>query len=449
MTEPPHQMSIGMNILGLGGHTAAWRVGESPSRSLVDYEYFCNIARICERGKLDGIFLADGPALQGDIAHQPAGRLEPTLLLAAVALATRYIGVIPTISSSYNDPFNIARRIGSLDHLSGGRAAWNVVTNAGDAAAQNFGLAGAPLHVDRYDRADEFVEIVFKLWDSWEDDAIIDDPARGVFADPAKVHAINHEGKHFKVRGPLNLPRSPQGRPVTVQAGSSEGGKALGSRHADVIFTTQTTLEDAIAFRKEMKTRAAVWGRNPEHLKLMPGLSTVIGSTEEEANRRCDELDAYQGDDGLASQVAQRIGIPVRDLDIDAPFPFDRLGPVADYEKGSQGFFEAQVNLARREGLSVRQLAKRIRSGHRLIVGTPEQVADTMAEWFLAGAADGFNLMPDMFPSGCEIVVDEVAPILRRRGLFRTDYTGPTLRDHLGLPHPDSQYATIAEPRRA
>ena len=445
----PRQMSIGMNILGLGGHAAAWRVGESPSRALLDYEYFCNIARISERGKLDGIFLADGPALQGDIARQPAGRLEPTLLLTAVALATKHIGVIPTISSTYNSPFNIARRIASLDLLSGGRAAWNVVTNAGDAAAQNFGLGGAPLHVDRYARAAEFVDVVFKLWDSWEDDAIIDDQPRGVFADPSKVHEIDHVGDHFQVRGPLNLPRTPQGRPVTVQAGSSEGGKALGSRYADVIFTTQTTIEDGLAFSREMKARAARWGRNPAHLKIMPGISTVIGSTEAEANARCDELDAYQGDTGLASQVAQRLGIPVSELDLDAQLPWDRIGPASEHEKGSHGFFEAQVNLARREGLTVRQLSKRIRSGHRLIVGSPEQVADTMTEWFLAGAADGFNIMPDMFPSGCEIFVDEVVPLLQRRGVFRTDYAGPTLRDHLGLPYPESQYATAPQSRRA
>lgn len=445
----PRQMSIGMNILGLGGHAAAWRVGESPSRALLDYNYFCNIARISERGKLDGIFLADGPALQGDIARQPAGRLEPTLLLTAVALATTHIGVIPTISSTYNSPFNIARRIASLDHLSGGRAAWNVVTNAGDAAAQNFGLGGAPLHVDRYARAAEFVDVVFKLWDSWEDDAIIDDQPRGVFAHADKVHEIAHAGDHFQVRGPLNLPRSPQGRPVTVQAGSSEGGKALGSRFADVIFTTQTTIEDGLAFAGEMKARAARWGRNPAHLKIMPGISTVIGSTEAEANARCDELDSYQGDTGLASQVAQRLGIPVAELDLDAELPWDRIGPSSEHEKGSHGFFEAQVNLARRECLTVRQLSKRIRSGHRLIVGTPEQVADTMTEWFQAGAADGFNIMPDMFPSGCEIFVDQVVPLLQRRGVFRTDYAGPTLRDHLGLPYPESQYATVPQSRRA
>lgn len=442
MSKSPRQMSIGMNILGHGGHAAAWRLGEVDPRACMDVGYYQNIARISERGTLDAIFLADGPALGGDVESQPAGRLEPTVLLSAVALATTHIGVIATCSSSYNSPFNLARRLQSMDHISGGRAAWNVVTNAGDAAAQNFGLAGAPIHADRYGRADEFVDVVFKLWDSWEDDAIVADRENGRFADPAKVHRIDHEGAHFRVSGPLNVSRSPQGRPVVVQAGSSEGGKALGSRWADAIFTTQTTLPDGIAFYDEMKARARGWGRNPEHLKIMPGLSTVIGSTEEEAQRRCDALDAFQGESGLAGQIAQRIGVPVSDLDLDAPLPFEKLGNVVDYERGSHGFFEAQVNLARRENLTVRQLSRRIRSGHRLVVGSPEQVADTLEEWFRAGAADGFNLMPDMFPSGAEIFVDEVVPILRKRGLFRHEYTGTTLRHHLGLPHPDNRYAS-------
>lgn len=440
-TSSRRQMSLGMNILGLGGHSAAWRIGEAPWSALQDVKYFQHIAQVSERGALDAIFLADGPALGGSVARQPAGRMEPTVLLTAVALATERIGVISTASTTYNEPFNLARRIGSMDFISNGRAAWNAVTNAGDAAAQNFGHAEAPLHVDRYERAAEFVEIVQKLWDSWEDDAIIGDHVSGRYAHDDKVHAIDFVGKHFRVKGPLNLPRSPQGRPVVVQAGGSVGGKALGSRYADAIFCTQTTLEDGIAFYDEMKGRAQAWGRNPDHLKIMPGLSTVIGSTEEEAHRRCDRLDEYQGPDGSLAQVAQRIGIPVKELDLDAPLPWHRLGDLTPPEKGSHGFFEAQIKLAKRENLTVRQLSKRIRSGHRLVVGGPEQIADTLTEWFLAGAGDGFNLMPDYFPSGAELFVDHVVPLLRKRGVFRHEYTGKTLRDHLGLPRPESQYA--------
>jgi FMN-dependent oxidoreductase (nitrilotriacetate monooxygenase family) len=434
------QMSIGMNILGFGAHSAAWRVGEVPPNAHLDVEYFRNIARISERGTLDAIFLADGPALGGDVSRQPAGRLEPTVLLTAVALATQHIGVIATASSSYNEPFNLARRIASVDHISGGRAAWNIVTNAGDAAAQNFGLVGAPVHADRYARAEEFVEVALKLWDSWEDGAIRADAATGRYADPSKVHEINHVGRHFSVKGPLNVSRSPQGRPVLVQAGSSEGGKALGSRYADAIFTTQTTLADGQAFYAEMKGRAQKWGRNPDHLKIMPGLSTVIGSTEAEAQARFDHLNAFLGEGGLIRQVAQRVGIPVEELDLDAELPWHRIGPVNEFERGSHGFLEAQINLARREKLTVRELSRRILVGHRLLVGTPEQVADSLEHWFRAGAADGFNIMPDMFPSGVEIFVDEVVPLLRRKGVFRHEYSGSTLREHLGLPYPASQY---------
>jgi FMN-dependent oxidoreductase (nitrilotriacetate monooxygenase family) len=435
------QMSIGMNILGLGGHAAAWRMAEVPPRAISDPAYYVNVAQISERGTLDAVFLADGPALAGNVAKNPAGRLEPTILLTAVALATSHIGVIATASSTYNEPYNLARRLASIDVVSGGRAAWNLVTNAGDAAAQNFGLSGAPLHVDRYARAAEFADIVIKLWDSWEDDAILADPGRGVFADPAKVHAINHNGAYFQVAGPLNVSRSPQGRPVIFQAGGSEGGKSVGARYADAIFTTQTTLEAGRDFYAEMRGRARAYGRNPDQLKIMPGISTVIGSTEAEAIARCDALDAYEGEAGLLAQIAARVGIPVSDLDPDAPLPWAKLGDLTPPESGSHGFFEAQVKLAQAENLTVRQLSRRIRSGHRLVVGAPEQIADTMEEWFHAGAADGFNLMPDMFPSGAQIFVDEVVPILRRRGIFRTEYTGTTLRHHLGLEKPVSQYA--------
>jgi FMN-dependent oxidoreductase (nitrilotriacetate monooxygenase family) len=444
MSKPARQMSIGMNILGLGGHQAAWRVGEVSPTAHLTVDYYTSIAKISERGTLDAIFLADGPALQETVGTNPAGRLEPTIILTGIALATTHIGVIATCSTTYNDPFNLARRLASLDHVSGGRAAWNIVTNAGDLAAQNFGLAGAPLHVDRYDRAEEFLEASARLWDSWEDDAIIADRVAGRFADAQKVHRVDHDGAHFQIRGPLNVPRSPQGRPVLFQAGSSEGGKALGARWADAIFTTQTTLEDGITFYREMKGRARGYGRDPDQIKIMPGLSTVIGSTEEEARRRCDELDSYLGEDGLLAQIAARLGVPVATLDPDVELPWDRIGPSSTFERGSVGFLEAQLNLARRERLTARQLSRRIRSGHRLVVGAPEQIADTLEEWFLAGAADGFNLMPDMFPSGAEIFVDEVVPELRRRGLFRHEYAGTTLRDHLGLRRPESLYAAPA-----
>lgn len=439
MTRRPQQMSIGMNILGLGGHAAARQYGEVPATATTDLEYYTNIARISERGCLDAVFLADGPAFQGDPA-QPTGKLDPIVLLTAVAAATERIGVIATASTSYNHPYNLARRISSLDHVSGGRAAWNAVTTAGDAAARNFGQEGAAFHSDRYRRADEFVQVVTKLWGSWAPDAV--ERADGT---QDLVHPVEHRGEFFSVEGAGTLPLTPQGRPVIVQAGGSEGGRNLGAKHADAIFTTQTTLEDGVAFARDMKARATGFGRNPDHLKIMPGLSTVIGSTEEEAHRKADELDSHLSLDQELSLIASRLGIEVGELDLDKPLPWERFPEPTDAVRTSHGFVEAQLNLARRENLTPRQLTKRIRSGHRLAVGTPEQIAATLTEWFQAGAGDGFNIMPDTFPSGAEIFVDHVVPELRRHGVFRHEYESTTLRGHLGLPAV-STAASSAEP---
>lgn len=428
MTDQQRQMSIGMNILGLGGHAAARQYGEVPATATTDVEYFTNIAKISERGTLDAIFLADGPAFQGD-PTRPVGKLDPIVLLTAVAAATERIGVIATASTSYNHPYNLARRIATLDHVSGGRGAWNAVTTAGDAPAKNFGQDGAAFHSERYRRADEFLDIVTKLWGSWDPGAV--ESADGT---TQVVHPIQRKGEFFSVEGAGSLPRTPQGRPVIVQAGASEGGRQLGSKHADAIFTTQTTLEDGIAFSKEMKQRAADFGRNPDHLKIMPGLSTVIGSTEEEAHRKADELDSYLSLDQELQQISQRLGTDARELDLDKPLPWDKFPEPSDKVRSSHGFLEAQLNLARRENLTPRQLTKRIRSGHRLAIGAPEQIAETLTEWFLAGAGDGFNIMPDTFPSGAEIFADHVVPELRKRGVFRYEYEGATLREHLRLP---------------
>ncbi|WP_345752773.1 LLM class flavin-dependent oxidoreductase [Microbacterium rhizophilus] len=432
MSDAPRQMSIGMNILGLGGHAAAAHLHEVPPTATTDVGYFVEIAKISERGAIDGVFLADGPAYQGGRAS--GGKLDPIVLLTAVAAATERIGVVATVSTSYNHPYNVARRIASLDHISGGRAGFNAVTTAGDAAARNFGQDGAAFHSDRYRRADEFLEVVTKLWESWGPDATRLGEDGLIDRAPDAVRPIAHEGEFFSVEGAGTLPRTPQGKPVILQAGASEGGRNLGARHADAIFTAQTTLEDAILFARDMKARAAGFGRDPEHLKILPGLSTVIGSTSEEAQRRWDELDSHLSFDQEFAQISQRLGIDVRELDLDKPLPWESFPPPSDAVRSSHGFLEAQLNLARRENLTPRQLTKRIRSGHRLAVGTPEQIADTLERWFRAGAGDGFNIMPDAFPSGAAIFVDHVIPELRRRGLFRHEYTGTTLRHHLGLP---------------
>ncbi|UOE43351.1 NtaA/DmoA family FMN-dependent monooxygenase [Agromyces larvae] len=433
--DRPRSMSLGMNILGLGGHAAAAHLHEVPPTATTDVDYFVNIAKISERGALDGIFLADGPAYQGGRAG--GGKLDPIVLLTAVAAATERIGVIATASTSYNHPYNLARRIASLDHISRGRAGWNAVTTAGDAAARNFGQDGAAFHSDRYRRADEFIDVVTKAWGSWAPDATRLGPDGLIDRRPDAVQPIGHTGEFFSVEGAGTLPRTPQGRPVIVQAGASEGGKNLGARWADAIFTAQTTLEDGIAFARDIRARAAAFGRNPNHVRILPGLSTVIGSTEEEAQRRWDELDSHLSFEQEYAQISGRLGVDVRELDLDAPLPWEKFPKPDDSFRTSHGFLEAQLSLARRENLTPRQLVKRIRSGHRLAVGTPEQIADTLEQWFRAGAGDGFNIMPDAFPSGAEIFVDHVVPELRRRGLFRHEYEGTTLRDHLGLPHHD------------
>ena len=441
MTAQKRQLHLNAFIHGTGHHEASWRHPEVDPLAEQDIAHYIAIARTAERGKLDSLFLADGLAISSNIRFNAYSSFEPLTLLSALATATERIGLIATASTTYNQPYSLARALASVDRISSGRAGWNIVTSAGQGEAKNFNLADRPAHALRYERAHEFLDTAKALWDSWADDAVVADQASGIYSDAGKIHPIDHQGKHFQVKGPLNLPRSPQGRPVLVQAGSSEGGKALGSRYADAIFTTQTSLEDGQHFYRDMKQRARQWGRNPEHLKIMPGLSTVIGSSEAEAHARFDQLNAYHGEHGLIQQVAARIGIPAQELELDAPLPWARIGEVGTYEKGSQGFLEAQLNLARREGLTVRELSRRILVGHRLLVGTPEQVADTLEHWFLAGAADGFNIMPDMFPSGVEVFVDEVVPLLRKRGVFRHEYSGSTLREHLGLPYPQSQYA--------
>lgn len=439
---PARQMSIGMNILGLGAHAHAWRAGEVPATAHTDVDYYRGIARLSEQGRLDAVFLADVPAV-GDLSRGSAtfaGGLEPTVLLTAVASATQHIGVIATASTSYNDPFNLARRLATMDHVSRGRAAWNIVTSITDAAAQNFGQSRAALHASRYARAEEFVDTVRALWDSWAPGAIAGDAASGVFIAPGAVRAIAHAGAHFSVQGPSTVPRSPQGRPVLVQAGASSGGKALGARHADAIFTAQTTLAGAQAFYREMKQRAAGHRRDPDGLKIMPGLAVVLGGTEAQAKARQDALDAHVDEQAMVAQVAMRTGIPAAALQPDAELPWHLIDRSRGHEHGSHGFADAHLDLAWQEGLTVRQLARRILVGHRLLVGTPEQVAESMALWFRSGAADGFNIMPDRFPSGAQAFVEHVVPLLRRRGIFRTDYHGPTLRDHLGLAvpaHPD------------
>ncbi|GHF99370.1 LLM class flavin-dependent oxidoreductase [Streptomyces zaomyceticus] len=427
-------------LMSVGHHEAAWRLPESPARGGTDIAHYQNLARIAERGKLDSVFLADSPVLFGDPGRRPSSKLEPTVLLTALAAVTERIGLIATASTSYNEPFNLARRFASLDHVSGGRAGWNIVTTAGAEAARNFGLDDTPLHHDRYERAAEFVEVATKLWDSWSDDAVIADKDRGVHALADRVRRVDHRGAYFRVDGPLNVQRSPQGYPLLVQAGSSEDGKEFAARYAEAVFTAQQTLEDGIAFYQDVKRRAVAFGRDPDGIKILPGIVPVIGDTEAEARELDAELDRLISPEYAKRQLAQRLRIAPEDLDLDSELPEEV--PTEDEIEGAKSRYTLILELARRERLTVRRLIGRLGGGrgHRTFAGTAEQVADTIEHWYESGAADGFNIMPAVLPSGLELFVDRVVPILRERGLFRSEYEGTTLREHYGLPRPANQY---------
>jgi FMN-dependent oxidoreductase (nitrilotriacetate monooxygenase family) len=405
-----------------------------------DLAHFKNLAQIAERGKFDSLFLADGPVMHGNVGQRPAGVIEPLTLLTALAGVTEHIGLIATASTSYNSPYNLARRFSGLDHVSGGRAGWNVVTTAGVEAARNFGVDEQPLHAERYARAAEFIDVALKLWDSWEDDVVIGDKKSGVWGDSSKVHPAAHEGKHFSVAGALNSPRSPQGYPLIVQAGSSDDGKDLAARYAEAVFTAQQTLAEAQAFYSDLKARTRRIGRDPDTIKILPGIVPIIGDTPGEARQKEAALEDQIVHEYAQRNLAHMLRVPIEQLDLDSQLPFDLL-PEEDIED-FKSRYTLIVELGRREKLTVRQLIGRLGGGrgHLTFAGTAEQVADTIELWFTNGAADGFNIMPAVLPSGLELLVEQVVPILRSRGLFRSEYTGRTLRDHYGLARPVNQY---------
>lgn len=430
------QLHLNAFLMSTGHHEASWRLPESNPFAATDVTHYAELARIAERGTFDSLFLADSPQLNGDVGRRPLGVLEPLTLLTALVAVTERIGLIATASTSYNSPYNLARRFASLDHVSGGRAGWNIVTTATLDAARNFGLDQLPDHASRYARAQEFVEVAQKLWDSWEDDAVVADKGAGVWGDRSKIHPPAHHGDFFSVEGALNIPRSPQGYPLLVQAGSSEDGKALAARFAEAVFTAQQTVDEARAFYTDLKARAVAFGRDPETIKILPGIVPVIGSTEAEAAAKDRELDEAIVAEYALQQLAGTLRIPPAQLELDKQLPAELVGE--DAIEGAKSRYTLIVELARRERLTVRQLIGRLGGGrgHRTFTGTPEQVADTIEDWFRGGVADGFNIMPPVLPSGLELFVDHVVPILRARGLFRSEYTSATLRGHYGLPRP-------------
>jgi FMN-dependent oxidoreductase (nitrilotriacetate monooxygenase family) len=422
-------------LMGTGHHEAAWRHPESSPENTLTAQHYINFAQIAERGKMDSIFFADGLAARGNIKYNSQNHLEPITLLSAISVLTEHIGLIATASTTYYEPFQLARKFASLDHISNGRAGWNIVTSAGEDEAQNFNLDKRPAHADRYARATEFVELVQRLWDSWEDDARLLDKEHGYYADAGKVHTLDHIGEHFQVRGPLNVPRPVQGHPLLVQAGSSEAGREYAARFAEAVFTAQQTLGDAQEFYRDLKSRATQLGRRPEEIVILPGICAVLGGTEAEARAKEEEFNALITPEYGVYQLSKTLEHDISQYPLDGPLP--EL-PGEDSINGHKSRFTLITNLAKRENLTIRQLIQRLAGGrgHRVFAGTPEQVADQLDLWFHSGAADGFNVMPPGLPGGLEDFVEQVIPELQKRGLFRTEYEGSTLREHYGLARP-------------
>jgi FMN-dependent oxidoreductase (nitrilotriacetate monooxygenase family) len=432
-------MRLGAFFMPTGHHVTSWRHPEAQADAGVNFPHYVEIARTAERGLFDMIFLADSVTVRSghvDAVSRSAqyiANFEPLTLLSALAAVTSHIGLVATATTSYNEPYHIARKFASLDHISGGRAGWNIVTSARENEAYNFGRASHYEHEERYDRAREFTNVVLGLWESWDADAFLYDKEGGLFFDPAKVRVLDHKGENFSVRGPLNVPRTPQGRPVLVQAGSSPTGRAFAAEFAEVIFTAHLTLADAQNFYADLKAKVAERGRDPDHVKVLPGLSCIVADTESEAQAKFDHLQSLIHPMVARELVGMTLGLDMSPYDMDAPLPTN-----LPQTNESHSTFESITRLARRENLTIRQLGVRLAAGRqRLHVnGTPKQIADLMEEWFAGGAADGFNYLPPYLPGALDDFVGKVIPELQRRGLFRTAYEGRTLRENLGLPQP-------------
>jgi FMN-dependent oxidoreductase (nitrilotriacetate monooxygenase family) len=442
-TVEPRQLKLGAFMYPAGHHVAAWRHPDVSATATTDFAYRADFARKAEAAKFDLIFLADGVGV-GDHRTEVLSRsdewsngFEPLTLLSALSTVTETIGLVATASTTFHEPYNIARFFGSLDQLSQGRAGWNLVTSSAELEAKNFSANPHLAHANRYDRANEFIDVVLGLWNSWEDDAFLRDKQSGRFFDPAKLHVLNHQGRHFSVRGPLNVARSPQGHPVVVQAGSSEDGQELAARTAEVVFTAQRTLAEAQKFYADLKGRLTKYGRDADDLKIMPGVFPVVGRSEAEAQDKFEQLqELIHPEIGLAL-LSNYIG----DIDLSV-YPLDGPLPDLPMTNASKSRQQLLVDLARRENLSIRELYLRVAGarGHWQLIGTPEQIVDELEERFLKAGADGFNIMPPTVPGGLDDFITLVIPELRRRGLFRTEYEGRTLRENLGLKFPAHRF---------
>jgi len=438
------QLHLGAFMRPVGIHTAWWRVPGAYADANFNLQHLIRFIQTLERGCFDAFFMADHLA----VLNMPMAALrrsatatsfEPLTLLSALAMVTQRIGLVATASTTFDEPYHIARRFASLDHISGGRAGWNVVTTSNPDAALNFGLEDHVEHDERYRRAREFYSVVTGLWDSWADDAWIRDQESGVFFDPNRMHVLNHKGEHLSVRGPLNIARPIQGWPVIVQAGASDAGRQLAAETAEVIFGSSRTIADGRAFYADMQARMRALGRAPDTLKVLPGALVVVGRTSEEAREKKALLDSLVHPDSGVPNLSIRLGIDASSFELDAPLPD------IPQTNASQSGRDALVALARRDNLTVRQLAQLVGGyGGLQMVGTAAEIADTMQEWLQTEACDGFNVMFPTVPAGLDDFVDLVVPELQRRGIFRHAYDGVTLREHLGLRRPENRFFASA-----
>jgi alkanesulfonate monooxygenase len=434
------QLHLGAIMRPVGIHTAWWRYPGAYADANFNLKHLVRFIQTLERARFDAFFMADHLAVlnmpvQALRRSATATSFEPLTLLSALAMVTERIGLIATASTTFDEPYHIARRFASLDHISNGRAGWNVVTTANPDAALNFGLTEHVEHDERYRRAREFQAVVTGLWDSWADDAWQYDQASGIFFDPEKMHVLDHKGEHLSVRGPLNIARPVQGWPVIVQAGASDAGRQLAAETAEVVFGSSRTIEDARAFYSDVKGRVTAAGRSADHFKILPGALVTVGRTEQRAREKKALLDSLVHPESGVPNLSIRLGIDASSFDLDAPLP------EIPQSNQSQSGRDAIVALARRENLTVRQLAQMAGGfGGLEMVGTAVEIADTMQSWLESGAADGFNIMFSTVPDGLDDFVALVIPELQRRGIFRCEYAGATLREHLGLLRPENQF---------
>ncbi|MGE8637539.1 LLM class flavin-dependent oxidoreductase [Achromobacter marplatensis] len=434
------QLKLGAFMRPVSIHTGAWRYPGAQRDANFNFEHLKRYAQTLERARFDAFFMADHLALlnmpvEALKRSHTATSFEPFTLLSALSQATRHLGLVATASTTFDEPFHVARRFASLDHLSNGRAGWNIVTTSNPDAALNFGRTGQPDHAQRYARAREFYDVVTGLWDSWADDAFIRDAESGVYFDPAKLRALNHRGEHLSVQGPLHIARPVQGWPVIVQAGASEPGRQLAAETAEVVFASHSTLEDGKRFYADVKGRMDRLGRNRDHLKILPGVLVVVGETASEARDIRAHLDSLVHYESAIASLSIALGCDASAFDPDA-----RLPAIPETNASKSGR-ERVIALAEREGLTVRQLAQRLGGyGGLAMVGTPGQIADQMHEWLEAEGSDGFNVMFPWLPGGLDAFAGQVVPELQRRGIFRREYEGSTLRDNLGLPRPANRH---------